>query len=260
MTQNASRTTQQTPLEPVWLAAYPRSGMTYLRHVLSQCLGVPTFTVYRESGGPDCGVIDPRNGSPNMWPEDMAAAGEACPVVFVKTHETHVHASTSHKAVHLVRDGRDALISHTYYALDFNPWLPPEPWDDRFRRLVEGRCPRMPRAEDIDTWCWSTHTDTWLDRLGTTLWLRFEELIAEPLSVAKRIADFCQLNTELNPAPRLRLFADLHMDNPRFFRRGMPGSWMQDLTEAQQELFWQHHGHAMQRLGYERDPREEIYR
>ena len=234
---------------PVWLAAYPRSGVTYLRHVLTQCLGVPTFTAYNEVAGPDTGAIE---SSHLRWPDD---APDDCPVAFIKTHEGSIHSNTSHKAVYLVRDGRDALVSHTYYSFEFNPWLDAgESWDSRFRRICEGRLRRYYEGDDSDCWDWSGHVDAWLTRApGLTHRMRFENLIADPRGAALEIAKFCEWTGPFNCSPDLQPFHQLHINNPQFYRRGTPGGWMDYLSDEQHELFWDCHGDAMDRLEYAHD-------
>jgi hypothetical protein len=44
-------------------------------------------------------------------------------------------------------------------------------------------------------------------------------------------------------------------DNNSFFRRGVAAQWQRDLTLAQQEIFWQIAGDAMQAQGYDKDGR-----
>ena len=46
-------------------------------------------------------------------------------------------------------------------------------------------------------------------------------------------------------------FKERRLGAPRFFRRGQPESWREELTTAQQERILAAHGPVMTRLGYQ---------
>ena len=70
----------------VWLASYPRSGITFARIALHYLFGISSRTVYPIAD--DVPTIQPVIGQlpPEMSLAEMAAAPEHC---FVKTHEAH---------------------------------------------------------------------------------------------------------------------------------------------------------------------------
>src|SRR5262249_18415500 len=94
----------------VWIASFSRSGNTFLRIVLHRHFGIETSVDYdfdgvaERVGGDFIGFRD----RPSSY-DEMRQSSE---VYFVKTHrqrDDRVHESD--KAICLVRDGRDALVS-----------------------------------------------------------------------------------------------------------------------------------------------------
>jgi hypothetical protein len=94
----------------VWIASFPRSGNTFLRIVLNRLYGVRTSVVYDFDGVAD------RLGAPLVGfeerPGTFAAMRESPEVHLVKTHRPHDELILDgDKAICLVRDGRDCLVS-----------------------------------------------------------------------------------------------------------------------------------------------------
>jgi hypothetical protein len=94
----------------VWLASFPRSGNTFLRILLHRRYGVRTSVVYSVDGvaarlGPDLIGYQQR-------PASLATMRESDEVFFVKTHrQRDGDVDQADRAICLVRDGRDALVS-----------------------------------------------------------------------------------------------------------------------------------------------------
>ena len=235
-------------MQPIWLASYPRSGVTFLRHVLSETLGVPTFSVYAE---PTDSISTPN--MPEMsgrFPENVTPS---LPALFVKTHELK-HAQTGNKAIHLVRDGRDAIVSHAHYDADLGrSHVDGRPFGEALDLAVDGVLPTFDPKRTV--WDWSLHTIVWQRRPSSrTLTVWFEYLIRFPKIVAAAVAAFVGWEHGLrNADSELRDFASLHKQSPHFFRRGKVGGWRDELGDAQHERFWRRHGQAMQLLGYSRE-------
>ncbi|GLY96154.1 hypothetical protein Acsp02_34090 [Actinoplanes sp. NBRC 103695] len=104
----------------VWVASFPRSGNTFLRIVLHRLYGVRTSTVYDVDGvaerlGKDLIGFTDRPGSLS----EMRATDE---LHFVKTHRQHdADVDEDDRAICLVRDGRDALVSWARQASEEDP-------------------------------------------------------------------------------------------------------------------------------------------
>src|SRR5262245_30570346 len=95
----------------VWLASYPRSGNTFLRIILHRVYGAPTYSVYDDDD-----PVAQRVGTelvgyrPKPLSRSEPIASED--VYFVKTHKRRKPDGSA--AIYLVRDGRDAVVSHTH--------------------------------------------------------------------------------------------------------------------------------------------------
>jgi hypothetical protein len=94
----------------LWIASFPRSGNTFLRILLHRIYGVGTSTIYDFDGVADrvgaglVGAVD--------RPASLAAPREADAVHFVKTHRCRdADVADEDRAICLVRDGRDAVVS-----------------------------------------------------------------------------------------------------------------------------------------------------
>jgi hypothetical protein len=93
----------------VWLASYPRSGNTFLRVVLHNVYGVPTYSVY-EDDDPVAQRVGPALVGYRPRPADRTLMTDSTDPYFVKTHKRR--KADGHPAICLVRDGRDAVVSH----------------------------------------------------------------------------------------------------------------------------------------------------
>ena len=94
----------------VWIASFPRSGNTFLRIVMNRLYGVRTSVVYGFDGvadrlGPSLVGFEERPGT-------FAAMRESPDIYLVKTHRPRdEQILDGGKAICLVRDGRDCLVS-----------------------------------------------------------------------------------------------------------------------------------------------------
>lgn len=210
----------------VWLAAYPRSGVTFLRHVIERVYGLPTYTCYPER-------LDIVGAFSNceMWPDDC---NETLPVHFVKTHALQ-HAPIDYPAIHLLRDGRDAVVSFARFAKDY--MNSPDTITEILADMVGGRT--------LST-NWGLHALAWLARPAARIW--YDDLIAEPIPTVIRAVTELDLPLKPNHAAEIDTFETLHGKAPKFFRVGKSGGWREELTPGMQELFEKKHGMAMQQV------------
>lgn len=227
----------KTATRLVFLAGYPRSGNTLVRHVLESLYGVKTRTFY------------PNEGNVGLWPDRQWKPGLPG-VQFVKTHETNIHPHLP--AIHIVRDGRDALVSHACFFRDVGGAT-----DDLrgiLRDLIEGRTLTMPDNPAAGVWDWSASVLAARERTGPFAELRFEDLLrpsaAERLVAAavEKVGVTMRVRPNRRPIPS---FAELHHGNPTFYRRGTVGQWRAVFDDSLNDLFWSRNGEAMERLGYE---------
>ena len=158
--------------------------------------------------------------------------------------------------VHIVRDGRDATVSHAE-----QPWLHADSaaagrrgqsgqlhgpgtrwWVEPERR---GEFPVVP---DIvrSAWCWRRFTEAALDGVaalaaGRAAEVRYEALVSDPAATADMLADFL----ELPPAGRAGLHASLARARP-----DSVGRWRAALGERELAAMLAEIGPLLTRLGY----------
>lgn len=94
----------------VWIASYPRSGNTFMRILLHRLYGATSSTIYDVDG------VAPRLGADLVGYKKHSmpyrSMRESDTVHFVKTHRPCDElVSNEDRAICLVRDGRDAVVS-----------------------------------------------------------------------------------------------------------------------------------------------------
>lgn len=224
----------------IWLASFPRSGNTFVRNILFDVFGVEsgTFNI-------DDGVLLEENylGFP-----------------VIKTHmlpSQLVPADPDIKAVYLVRDGRDAMVSIAHHRKDIV-----SPGSDFIQNMEAA----IFAEKGTFFGGWSRNVTEWIDRADYII--RYEDLIADPAKCAERIRLLMDLpEADYNNIPQ---FQALKFGIPRYgagrdrsmteqekrslaalnFRKGKVGSWKEEMPDDLHDLFWSIHGETMLRLGY----------
>ena len=222
-----------------YLASYPRSGNSFVRHLIETLYGLPTYTIDRESSG----TAD-RFWSPYIMDVDL-------PVWFVKTHRGPPHADTDEAAIHIIRDGRDTLVSHARYIAQNIGVLAPGS-STGFRSILKALILGTGRTGDVEDpiYSWSEHTMAWLERDARTAVVRFEDLIQDPRRVIGGAIRALNLRIHQHKGAHHKDFEELHESDPILYRRGVVGSWRDEMPDDLHELFWEHHGDAMLEAGY----------
>jgi hypothetical protein len=227
----------------IWLASYPRSGNTYFRVLLNQYYGLETESIY-----------EIMQQSPEIISKSLGLISETSPNLdvliqdqqyhFVKTHDL---APNDYPAVYVVRDGRDALVSHAHYHLEFDLNVPPQEqqarFDDTLHMLIES---------DASFGGWSNNVNSWLNRSAPTAIVKYESLIEQPLATVQNALAKLQYPAPPIISQQTASFEELKQIEPKFFRKGKAGSWREEMSPVLHELFWTKHGATMQKLGYKR--------
>ena len=228
----------------VFLGSYPRSGTTWSRFVLLEIL-----TGYEGGFDEVNGIL---HGVGNQATGAKILPGEGR---LIATHEQYW--KDYHKAVYLVRDVRDVILSEFAYtsALEFfNGDL------DAFIRtfLTSKVNPFGP---------WQKHVSTWLDSpIGGTpnlLVVRYDQLRKNPQEGFTRIAKFLGLNSDQAVIKRaiehntIDKMKEKEKKAPQrasvkgqFVRSGAVQGWRAKLTPEQVQFIEQHAGGVLQRLGF----------
>lgn len=208
----------------LWLASYPRSGNTFLYVVLSQAYDIPTLSRYQDKGS-----LEEIRTSPQLYA--------------VKTHELPDDDSP---AIYLARDGRDSLVSYAHFHLRVNQRREHYSQDE-FRAALENLIIHQGAFGG-----WSRHLMEWTSRPAPTAMIHFDDLTAAPVESVLQALD--KLGLQIPLAHRkLPSFAELHEQRPDLFRRGLTGSWRDEMPGRHQRFFWKYHAAGMNLLGLERE-------
>jgi hypothetical protein len=234
----------------VFVASYPKSGTTWLRFLIYQLITGQAGNFELVNGAiPGVG----RHGSA---PRLLRDAGR-----LIQTHEPHRPAYG--KAIYIVRDGRDVVISEYFYHIMLQYWHPQRPFDAFFDRFIAGR---VNRYGD-----WKTHVTSWLraseDAANEIHFVKYEALKTCPRETLAGVAHFLgyqvdeeQIRQALadNALEKMRLkdrqarrnVHRHHSEGVGFVRQGKAGGWRAFLTEDQKNAFERYAGNVLQRLGY----------
>jgi Sulfotransferase domain len=230
----------------VWLASFPRSGNTMVRSLLHRVYGCSSYSLYEEhpvEGAKGAAAIPAAIGSAGQATgahlEQLRRRRDPC---FVKTHGAPTDDSP---AICLIRDGRDALVSYTHFLQAFEPETARQySFDELLRILMESRDHYGGWTDNVRAWYGRT-------AVAPTVWLRYEDLVADPFGQVERALAGLDLAIAPAGSPPIA-FSELHRRWPDFFRVGKPGAWRREMSEQLHELFWRHHEEPMRWFAYER--------
>jgi len=230
--------------EDIFLGSYPRSGTTWSR-----------FVIYEMVTGENGGFDDVNGFMHGVGTQRTGARVLPNRGRLIATHERYFKGY--HKAIYLVRDVRDVILSEFAYttALEFFK-------GDLDKFINTFLCKKINAFGP-----WQNHIGSWLDSplAGTPnlLVMRFEDLRQDPFRNFSAIAKFLGLNIS---ADRVRdAIAHNALDKMkekeqvapqrasvkgRFVRTGNVQGWRSKLTPEQIQFIEQHAGVALQRLGY----------
>lgn len=230
----------------VMLAAYPKSGSTWLRFLIAQ------LATGDDLGFAEMKALIPITGDQPGAPAVLPQGGR-----LVKTHEAYHRVY--HRAVYLVRDVRDVALSYYYHALR----------QGTYEGSLDAFLPRFLEGKLDGYRAWDVHVASWLDsplqERGDLAVVRYEDLKADPAATLKRAADFLGLpaapsaletavqRSALDVLKAKEQATDVlkvqRTDIP-VVRKGGSGGWRAVFTDAQQAAFAARLGPTLERLGY----------
>jgi hypothetical protein len=232
--------------EDVFFTSYPRSGTTWSRHVLFEIL-TGQKSGFRAVDATLCGV-----GKHHLGKPVLPGGGR-----LISSHEQYRSWKHYHKAIYLVRDPRDIVLSEFVYLTNLEFFYGSQ---DKFVKhflttAVSGFGP------------WQHHVSSWLDSpLAATpnfLLVRFEELKRDPVVGFTRMANFLGVSPNAELIERavanssLEKMREKEQREPvkasvkgRFVGAGLAQGWRSKLSPAQVRLIEQYAGPALERLGY----------
>jgi hypothetical protein len=230
--------------EDVFLGSYPRSGTTWSRFVLFEML------TGQEGGFNEVNGFLHGVGSHKTGARILPNGGR-----LIATHEQYW--PQYHKAIYLVRDARDVMLSEFAYttALEFFNGDLDEFLDTFLRRKVNAFGP------------WQKHVSTWINspiaNTPNLLLVRFEDLRQRPEEGFTRIAKFLDLNCDAelirraiahNAIDKMKEKEEIAPQRAsvkgRFVRTGSVRGFQSKLSAAQLEMVEKYAGETLKRLGY----------
>jgi hypothetical protein len=217
----------------VWVASFPRSGNTFLRIVMNRLYGVRTSVVYDFDGVAD--RLGPSLVGFEERPATFAAMRKSPQVHLVKTHRPRDELILDgDKAICLVRDGRDCLVSWARQRTEDGVRC----FADELRDLIF-----LPAGRGAGQWGWNVLS--WLQPAHPErIMLRYEDLIDQPGATVRRVTDALSLGLVPAATAAIPTFAELHQADGRFFRRGFNGTYRDELPEDLHRAFWAEPGNA----------------
>jgi len=228
-----------------YLVSYPRSGNTWMRTMLSVLVnpaaeGNPDFTRQNILG---ISISNAKKINAHNSPR------------LIKSH-TWFRKDIS-RAVYLVRDGRDVLISLYHYYITRN--MKDLTFSDFYKDYMNGRYGQL----------WHQNVESWLingrELLGDNLLvLTFEELKADTPQTLTRAAEFLDLPAgsfevekalEASDINRMRKIeiqrrGPIENINASFYRGGKTGEWVSYFEPTIEKKFMESAGNALKLAGY----------
>lgn len=274
----------------IWIAAYPKSGSTWLRLFVAQLLaGAGETRSIRDQilrVPVDFGLLgfDDALGIKlaDLTPEEAitlkplrleAEARHLSRPALYRTHDAWIRteegdarlsARATAGAIHLVRDPRDIAVSFAeFFDCDQDEAIA-RMADPRYRLDFDPDAAAGPQLP-ILLLDWSSHCRSWLTAEEMPrLLIRYEDLLNDPVGEFSKMAAFAGLPTaaeriaaavEATRFDRLKARDRqegfaLRGDGRSHFRVGRAGGWQAALTPTQVRRIERDHGEMMVRLGY----------
>ena len=226
----------------VFIVAYPKSGITWLQNMVAAA-------IYG---------LDPKH-TPDGLVQDLVPDVHYKPFykryrtpTFFKTH--HLPRPDYRRVVYLLRDGRDAMVSYWHHlqALSGRPI-------DFATMLSAGELFPCPWHEHVEQWSANPHH-------ADILTLRYEDLKADPVNALVRLCDFagepgdrsvlasvankCSFEAMRTREKRLGWENPVWPKDRPFVRRGIAGSYKDEMPAETLALFLAEAGETLRKLGY----------
>src|SRR5512133_1507140 len=203
-------------IRPVWIASYPRSVNTFVRIIFQNLFHLSTYSLYRVEGqefkDPSADALDEAPFLARNWQSRVVKNGEGT-LMLIKTHDL---PQDDADAIFIVRDGRACIDSYFHYHKKFAFEQP------SLTEIIAGAC---------QFGSWSAHYAAWHPQTRPrTLFLKYEELVANPEAAIASISTFLKLAPQQGHLPT---FEELKARWPAFFRRGRNEDFLTHWTPGQ---------------------------
>jgi len=216
-----------------FVIGYPKSGTSWASQVIADVLYVP-------------------------YPQHALL-----PLSFACVLQTHVACSpTFPKAVYMMRDGRDVMVSHYFHVAGNRKAQGLKTGDIRTELPAFIReSARQPNSSPLN---WSAHVKSYFEQPHDRIpLLRYEDLLADGVSEISRILEelighplspsLIAMSCERHSFQRLSGRSRGADDRGSWLRNGETGDWKNHFTPAAADEFLKHFGDALILSGYESD-------
>lgn len=241
----------------IMLATYPRSGNTWVINLLMY-LGIlvlagryHSLDIERAIDIPD----EPSEYIPALQELKSIRGDRILPYRVIKTHDRY-KPNFYHKAINMIRDGRDVMVSYYYYSKRFNNF------EGSFLDFLN--LSPSPASE------WAEHVESWLSaQEADVLYLRYENLKKNPFREIQAMLNFlneARSDSDIQDAISICSFQNLSKHertvessliqdpNLRFFRKGSVADWKNVFRPEHISKFKQGANPMLLKLGYEESP------
>lgn len=224
---------------------YPKSGGSWIVSMLGDALALPKRDISIDNNNT---VLD---WSKHPWYEGQKDWGiiESC---VIKSHKLPNAPNIAFPAhlVHLVRDGRDVIVSKYFYEKDFcvaNGIY--RSFDESFDKYL------VKTARD-----WKNYVLIWLKKLS--IFWRYEDFLQNPSEVLKAMIRHLGLHVSdskidcaIRANTKEKMRQSLKKVHPYgdFVRKGIAGDWRNHFGREHVEVFKEIAGDLLIQLGYEKD-------
>lgn len=239
----------------VYLVSYPKSGNTWMRYLL-------TYAIWPELADMDLVEMAAYIPSFGLPKDKVAMLDPTSPCNHLKHRIIKEHApynaSAKHhvkRAIYIVRDGRDAMVSYWHYCNQRDGTSIP------FSEFIE-----LSARPEHSYGPWREHALGWLNApLKAKLILRYEDMLADTATCLKQALEFLEIEVSdsviakaVNRASfdsmrKLEKTKGFNLDqlvNVEFVRQGKSGAWGNTFASGDLELFNKFHGGSVEELGY----------
>ncbi len=222
----------------IWLISYPRSGNTLVRSIFKHYFDLNSLSIYGDSSdiaaNPELSkLVGHKNGDIETVNLDILRAGKEPAII--KTHDgPNSLMSGDDILVHIIRDGRDAVLSYFHYSRD----IAGRP-DVTLSEVIAGR---------VKFGLWGYHTTRWLlHEKNRVFRFHFEDIVKDKSGFAHEISKVVKRSPSSTPFPEITKFKAAA---PSFVRSGEVGGWKNEFSNLHVSLFQHYNGTAMNLAGY----------
>jgi hypothetical protein len=225
----------------ILVSEYPKSGGTWVVNLVGDALGLAKRDIYLTGSG----TVDLGRHPWYAGASDFGFKG-AC---VIKSHEypTSRHVQFTTKHIHLVRDGRDVVVSKYFYERDFCVA------NGIYKKFEESFDSYVSRVSTE----WNEFVLSWLN--VDVLCIKYEDFLHSPHGTLECVLSSLGIESSRasmdaavskNTKDKMQASITQHYPKGAFVRKGVSGDWRTHFNQSHLDAFRGIAGEAMERLGY----------